>query len=315
MKISTSFVKLAFTLFLVLPVFSLQAATISVKCDKKSLASVIEKLDKSESNTINITSDCNEDIVISGHQDLTLIGHDDASITATLFDETDEGGQEGYWNSTVAVSVENSNVTFRDLTINGGRQAAECFTRSVCEFRDVTIPSGWDGVSAQDHSKLYILGSSSITNLLATGVAAYGASHVVMGPDTWNNVIGENAGPVITGNIIGVWVQDGSFFRSDNVTITHNDVGIYARRNATLKVYNQVAEAAGVSHNTDIGILLRSSSTAHIGVPITDNGTGIWVGPLSSAQNAGTDFANNNPGGDLFCAHPTAVDIGFGYCP
>ena len=142
MNISTNSFKLALTLLLVLPAFSIQAATLSVKCDKKSLATTIEKLNKSESNTINITGDCNEDIVISGHKDLTLIGHDGASITATLFDDT-PGGAE---NSTQALNVETSNVKFQNLTINGGGSAVGCI-RSVCEFRDVTIPRGWETAS------------------------------------------------------------------------------------------------------------------------------------------------------------------------
>jgi len=314
MKISNSSCKFVLTLLLILPVFTLQAAPSSVMCDKKSLADVIGKLEKSKSNTINITGDCNEDIVISGHQDLTLIGLDGASITATVFDDDPVEGQE---NSTVAVFIDNSNVTLQDLTINGGVEAAICMARSVCEFRDVTIPSGWNGVSTGDHSKLYIYGSSLITNLLGIGVAGYTASHIMMGPDKFLNFGPEDAGPVINGNWVGVWVQDGSFFRSDNVTITGNDYGIFAQRNATLKVYNQATVALGVSNNTDSGIWLRSSSTAHIGVPINDNGgDGIRVGPLSLVHNVGalTSFSNNG-GAEVNCAHTTAVDIGFGVCP
>ena len=180
MNISTNSFKLALTLLLVLPAFSLQASTLSVKCDKKSLATAIDKLDKSASNTINITGDCNEDIVISGHQDLTLIGHDGASITATVFDDDPAEGRE---KSTTALFIEYSDVTLQNLTLNGGSEAATCWARSVCEFRDVIMPSGWNGVWASDHSKLYIFGSSMITNLLGNGVSAYSASHVVIGPD------------------------------------------------------------------------------------------------------------------------------------
>ncbi len=122
------------------------------------------------------------------------------------------------------------------------------------------------------------------------------------------------AGPVITGNGMGVNVLDGSFLRSDNVTITFNDIGIRAHRNSTIKVYNQEVAAQGVSHNTDTGIWLQSSSTAHIGAPITDNGVGISVGPLSLAEFGGaTTFLNNVT--DLTCEHPTSVVMGFGGCP
>ena len=234
--------------------------------------------------------------MISGHKDLTLIGHDGASITATAFDEN-PGGWE---NSTTAVRVELSNVTFQDLTINGGALAVGC-ARSVCELRDVTIPRGWDGVFATNHSELYILGSSMITtNDLGVGVAAYSNSH-----------LGISRG-VITGNYVGVWVQE-SFLRSDNATITSSEAGIYARRNSTIRVYSQTG--GEVSNNT-WGIYLESSSTAHTRwVAITDNAdTGIWVGPLSLAQvSEGTTFDSN--GTDITCEHSTSVVTGFVGCP
>ena len=229
MKTLCSFLT-AGVLLLVLPVFAVQAATTSVKCDKKSLAGAIDRLDKAEPNIVNITGDCNEDIVVSGHKDLKLIGHDGASITATVYDDDPD---LGLVNSTTALAIENSKVTLQGLTINGGYHGVECFTSSDCIFRDVTIPRGWWGVSAQDNSKLHILGSSTISNALSAGVAAYGASHLVMGPDTWNNWSAGETGPVITGNDIGVWVQDGSFFRSDNVSITYNNWGIFAQRDVT----------------------------------------------------------------------------------
>jgi hypothetical protein len=252
MNISTNSFKLALTLLLVLPVFSIQAATLSVKCDTRSLSAAIKTLHKSASNTINITKDCNEDIVISGHKDLTLIGHDGASITATAFDDTpaSPGDPGGVVNSTTAVWVELSNVTFQDLTINGGALAVGC-VRSVCELRDVTIPRGWDGVFATDHSELYILGSSMITtNDLGVGVAAYSNSHLGISRGGLGG-----AGPVIAGNYVGVWVQE-SFLRSDNATITFSEAGIYARRNSTIRVYSQTG---GEVRNNTWGIYLESS--------------------------------------------------------
>ncbi len=163
---------------------AVSARVAEVDCSSETLQSAVDKLDKSTANSLDIFGDCNEDIVISRHQDLTFIGHDGASITATVFDDT----PEGFANSTTALFIEKSNITLQNLTINGGSYAARCLDGSACKFRDVTIPSGWSGVSA-GQSKLYILGSSLITNLLQSAVGAYTSSHVVMGPDTVFNMI------------------------------------------------------------------------------------------------------------------------------
>jgi hypothetical protein len=294
------------------------AQVAEVDCTVDALQSAIDELDKSAVNRLDIFGDCTEDVVVAGFADLTLVGDDGASITATNFDDTPWSEQDpeahGLQYSTVALLVENSNVKIQNLTINGGSDAAQCRYRSTCEFRDVTIPIGWNGVYAAHHSQLYIYGTSMITtNGLGWGVAAFNSSHIIIGPDMLFNP--EDVGPVITGNERGVMVLDGSFFRSDNITISYNNYGIHARRNATLKVYNQATAALGVNNNTDIGIFLESSSTAHIGVPIDDNGgDGIRVGPLSLVENAGATFSGNG-GTDLNCTHPTSVDLYFGLCP
>jgi hypothetical protein len=305
--------KLALALMLIVPAFSLHAAEMSIKCDKKSLADTLAKLDKNQPNTVNITEDCKEDIVISGHKDLTIIGHDGASISATVFDPGD------FLLSTNPLSVENSNLTLQDLTINGGRDAVACYTRSVCTLQDVTITGGHGGVSAQGETAMFILGSSSITGIQGTGIGIYGASRVDMGPGLWaGGWDPTDAGPVVSNNRTGVLVQDGSFFRSDNVTISNNSiVGIWARRNATVKVFSQPAAGLpGVSFNGYEGVALESGSALQIGAPVTDNGTdGIYIGTLSSATQAfGTTFSGNG-GLDVSCNHSTSVDVNFGICP
>jgi hypothetical protein len=311
MNLNTSS-KLALALLLVALAFSLQAGDTSVKCDKKSLADTIAKLDKSVPNTVIITGDCNEDIVISGYKDLTLNGLGGASISATVFNPADFGA------STTALSVENSNVTLRNLTINGGRDAVSCFSRSVCTLHDVTIPSGWGGAGAQEQSTLNIYGSSSITGLLGTAVGVFGASRVNMSPAAWGSGWDPaDAGPVLSGNDLGLHVQDGSFFRSDNVSITHNATGIFAQRNAMLKIFSRPeAGLPGLSFNTYEGIFMQLGVALQIGLPITDNGgDGIWIGALSSAQRAGGLSFSNNGGLDVSCNHPTAIDVNFGECP
>jgi hypothetical protein len=125
----------------------------------------------------------------------------------------------------------------------------------------------------------------------------------------------EDAGPVVSHKITGVQVQVGSFFRSDQATISHNTfAGINAFRNATLKVFGDPA-GTGVSSN-GYGVALDTGATLQIGIPITDNVyDGIYIGALSSAQRAfGVSFSGNG-GLDVNCDHPTAVDVNFEICP
>ena len=290
-------INLAVALLLITPVLSLQAADITVNCNKKTLTKTIEKLDKLQANTVSISGDCNEDIVISGHKDLTLTGDGTASITATGHLPGDPE------NSTeTALYVENSQITVDTLTINGGADGVWCETRSTCVLRDVTIQDGGSGLAVQGQSAVDILGSSAIQNNFSRGIGIFGASSVNMRPDPWDSVV---AGPVISGNGgFGAWVQDGSFFRTDNVLISANGLGVFAQRDAVLKMFANES-GQGVSDNLGDGIFLRSSSSAQLILPITDNGgTGIVVGPLSFATIF-ADFSGN--AADVDCQHSTSA--------
>jgi len=288
---------LAVTLLLITPALSLQAADMVVNCNKKTLAKTIEKLDKQQVNTVSISGDCNEDIVISGHKDLTLIGDGSASITATGHLPGDPE-----ISTETALFVENSQITVDTLTINGGADGVWCQARSTCVFRDVTIQDGGSGLAVQGQSEVDILGSSAIQNNFDRGIGIFGASSVNMRPDPWDPVV---AGPVISGNgNIGAWVQDGSFLRTDNVLISGNGLGVYAQRDAVLKLFAN-GSGQGVSNNLGDGIILRASSSAQLILPITDNaGTGVVVGPLSFAQIV-ADFSGN--AAEVVCLHATSV--------
>ena len=102
----------------------------------------------------------------------------------------------------------------------------------------------------------------------------------------------------------GAWVQDGSFFRTDNVLVSANGHGVYAQRDAVLKMFSN-GSGQGVSDNLGNGINLRSSSSAQLIIPVTDNGgTGIVLGPLSFATII-ADFSGN--AAEVVCQHSTSV--------
>lgn len=322
------FKEVSLLLLLMAPVLSLQAATSAVNCSKKTLASEIAKLDKSVPNTVNISGNCTEDIVISGHADLTLTGVGAASITATVFLPEDPE------NSTTALSVEYSKVTVQTLTINGGNYGAWCEKRSTCVFRDVTVEGGFNGVAFREHSAGDILGSSIIRNSRGVGVGVYGASIVHIRPEPL--ITGNELGPVISGHYFnecepvetddcsiwgyGAQVLDGSFLRADNATFSNNLIGIDAHRGAVIKLFavDELGELEGVINNVLLGINLRAASTASIALPISGNGNaenggaGISVGALSFVQNLGVTFSGNNQ--DVVCQHPTAISAPASWC-
>jgi hypothetical protein len=88
------------------------------------------------------------------------------------------------------------------------------------------------------------------------------------------------------------------------VLISGNGIGVFAQRDAVLKLFaNQSGQ--GVSDNLGDGIFLRSSSSAQLILPVTDNaGTGVVVGPLSFATIF-AEFSGN--AAEVVCLHPTSV--------
>ena len=275
-----------------------------VDCIKKSLQDEINKLDKSIANILNISGNCDEDIVVSGHADLTLVGVDGASITAIAIPPSN--------NSAVSIKG-GSKVSLETLTLIGGSSGLGCTGGSHCTLLNVSTQGGRGGIAAQDQSTIYILGSASIMDTTGNGefgdkpgfgVAAYGASSINVRPE-WATGLDENEpGPTISGHSVGAFIQDGSFLRSDNAFITDNDTGVHSRRNSTIKVFNNTV--GSISNNTYDAVVVTQGSTAQIGAEIHDNGgAGVSIGSLSFAQVFST--FSGNAGANVACTHSTSV--------
>lgn len=286
--------KFVLALCLVVPAVTSQAGNVSVDCAKKSLATEIGKLTKLTANTVNISGSCNEDIQIDGYLNLTLIGSPGASISAT--------------GNTIALAINSSTVTVQALTLNGGVYGALCENRSTCIFRDVTVQDGGNGIGAQGQSAIDIIGASSIVDSLNTGIGVYGASSVNIRPTWANGFDPAELGPVISGHLYGAFVMDGSFLRTDSVTISENGYGVWAQRNATIKIFGNQSGAT-VSGNTDAGVKVWRSSVGQLGINFSANGWDVDVGALSYVTLSGSTFNN------ISCSHPTAVLEGGASCP
>jgi len=280
----------------------------TIDCSKDSLEAELNKLDRSIPNAVEVTGECTGLVTIEGHRDLTLVGIAPASISGVYVPEDSAG-------STTALDIFDSRVTLQDITINGGNYGLFCSDKSTCILRDVTVQGGHVGVGVQSQSAVDILGSSQIINSENWGVGVFGASSVNMRPNWDSGFDPFEAGPLVSGHEVGIWVQDGSFFRSDNVTVTGNVNGVQAQRDAVIKMFvaydfdndQYAVPGAGVTGNAGYGFQIHRNSTAQIGLPVTNNGgSGIRLGSLSFLQNAGL-FFDQNGGDDVSCEDPTAV--------
>jgi len=272
-----------------------QAANVTVDCSKKaSVSTALGKLDRSVANTITIVGTCTEDVLVSGHRDLTIVGSAGAGIAAAS-------------TSSIAVYIEsNSRVTLRDLAISGGQQSVYCGGRSTCILNSLSIQAGTgNGVSIQSQSSADVIGNTSITGPTQTGLGVFGASSANVGPNV--NISGATA----NGGGTAVFVQDGSFLRADGGNFSGNDNGVFADRGAVVKLLgstvtnNSFTNADGVKSGS--GVFVRASTVQLGGGTYTGNDFGVVVNDLSYTTFQGNIKVENNTVQQIVCSAPTAI--------
>lgn len=266
---------------------SAYGAIVAVDCTKKgsSLQAAINKFDKSLANTVTVTGACTENVVASGHRDLTIAGDSGTSLTAAA------GG-----NATLEIL--GSRVVVRNLTVSGAslvNTTVSCDDRSVCILENVSaIDSQGTGIGAQKQSSVDLTGSPTtvISGHPVAGIGVYGQSSI----NIRSAIANDQPGVTITGNGTGIQAIDGSFVRVENAQITGNTGdGVFGDRGAVFKVFGtnvsnnagrgaymrastlqtspQFSLAATYSNNTGPGLVLRNLSYGQVfGVTISDNG-------------------------------------------
>lgn len=275
-----------------LPMHNADAAVVAVECGKRgSINAAIAKLDRSVANTLNVTGTCTENVVVSGHRDLTIAGAGSAAVQPanTAAD-------------TIAVNG-SSRIVLQNLAIAAGTTGVACDDRSACILRTVSITGGTQGsLSLQKQSTADVQGSS-LTNSQGTGIGVFGASSVNIGSDaagTPTTISGHVNAEFGSGS--GIFAQDGSFVRFDGGAITGNDTGAVGDRGAVLKLLG-----TQISGNGGFGVWVRAS-TLQIAGNVTNNGLdGIWARRLGYVVFAGPTLATGNVGLSVRCDHVTSI--------
>ncbi|MCI0354160.1 MAG: hypothetical protein L0099_03840 [Acidobacteria bacterium] len=289
------------------------AADVTVECGKKkttnftSISAALATLSKQGPNTIHITGNCKENVVIDKFDDLTLLGSSNASIMDGTPNNPDDD----------VIDIGNSrNVLVKDLTINGGAAGIACFQFSNCNLQNLTvqgaadvgvayIQSGGQGdnVTIQNNQFRGLLLQEESTVRFGGNILAAGTTSTI-----------QNNGNATDGGL-GVDVQHNSTLLLVNATIqNHPDGdGVGVRFGSVLRVFS----ALTITGSGGSGISAESSVVRLQGglgpLTITGNtGSGVSLGHLTFLQMSGSRNISGNGAPDVNCTVTTAKTRGTG---
>lgn len=294
MRLRLIYLLAAVCLLLLVATPSAYAADVTVDCNNpkknNSINAALATLNKHGPNTIHVSGTCNENVIIEGFYQLTLV----ANPGATINDPTPSDPA----NDDVIDIYDSHIVTVNGFTINGGSGGIACFAYSSCVLLNNTVQGAADFAVIIGRQSAAELQGGTLQNS-GTGLAViHGAEVVVFGTTIQNN------------QDVGVWVFVHSFFRMSNGGIGTNTIrnnqnaGVRAETNST--VYAN-ANAMNITANP-VGIALAEASVARLDWAnitntnsITDNGKGVDVGDSSFARVENVSMLRNS-GGNVLCS-------------
>jgi hypothetical protein len=261
------------------------AATLNVHCGQKegitSIGAAIKLLQAhpllDDSNTITVTGNCQENVVIQGLGRLTLNAVNGASITDASGGATD------------VLQVINASIAdVEGFTLNG---SVGCYSGSHCTFgSNIFQGSPGDGVLVtRSYADLF---GDLIQHCNGRGLVA-NAGSIVRTIDLKVQNCGAGA-TVIDGGNLTVFATNGSSF------VNNSGDGIQGLAHSTLRINDGVVIQANTGH----GIRVESASEASLGsLAINNNGgDGVSIGDLAFVWFRGAAIVTGNLSGtDVDC--------------
>ncbi len=250
-----------------------EAVDLDVNCDGhhsiRRALHMLARINPQGPNTIIVSGECKETLVIQSMDRLTLITKKGASIT-------DPSG-----GTLAVVDIENSQ---RVTLINGGAQGILCSTASLCYLTGNTIQGpGRFGINVIKGSRAFL--ESNVIQNWARGAFITGAQVF-----SSNDVFQGNGGS-------GIAVLVGAYFESLNSSFNNNGDGIEAGGSGL------ALNGGTISGNSRIGVrMLGSASVAFVGPTITGNGgVGVHLEDGAFAGFLAANITGNLSGLDIDC--------------
>jgi Right handed beta helix region len=253
-----------------------EAVDLDVNCDGhhsiRQALHMLARINPQGPNTIIVSGDCKETLVIQGMDRLTLITKKGASIT-------DPSG-----GTVAVVDIENSQrVTLHGFTINGGAQGILCSTASLCYLTRNTIQGpGQFGINVIKGSRAFL--QSNVIEDWGRGAFIDSGAQVF----SRNDVFRRNGGSALV-------ILAAAYFESLNSKFDNNGVGIDAGGTLTLR-------GGTISGNSNDGIRLLSGKAVFLGPTITRNGgVGVHLEDGAFAGFLAASITGNLSGLDVDC--------------
>jgi Right handed beta helix region len=240
-------------------------------------------------NTITVTGNCHENVVISSLDNLTLR----ASPSGATITDASNGTVD-----TVAVA-DSGRFALNGFTING---SVDCFDNAVCRLNGNTIQNSQVGYGLRASRAHVDSQNDSISNNPSgVGVLVTNDSRVLLVDDTISN----------NGNH-GIQVFNDAFVQLANVatttTVSNNGgFGILARSNGNvrLSVANVTGNAFDGIRIVDGSVMRTDFANPFVNSITGNGGAGVHLGDLSHvffANDGSINITGNLGGTDVFCS-------------